>query len=361
MRKTVNVLCFLALTGIIFSGSLYAQNTLDLRFAVVTNNGTNFDVKVQCQRSGGWDKLGTSTFAFNFNTTGLSSPSLQTAHNFSGGNYGVLTVTDNTTYATIGIVLNSAPGTDVPSGSWIDVATIRFTVDDPAETSNLVWRTGDFVCSDDGGGTVVTAGTLTGLDVSLPVSMQAMAASASPEGYVVVTWETASEVSAYGYKVYRSAAMEGAYACLTNEPIASKGQSSAGHTYEYIDRTAQKGMQYWYKIQEITTDGQKLFSPPFMAAVPPAEFTLAQNYPNPFNPVTYINYTVPRETRVSIKVYNVFGREIKTLVNGTLPAKAYTAEWNGTDSRGTLVSSGIYLIQMKAGSFTALRKITLMR
>ena len=67
------------------------------------------------------------------------------------------------------------------------------------------------------------------------------------------------------------------------------------------------------------------------------------------------------ESDVIIKIYSLTGREIKTLVNKKLPAASYTAKWDGTDNYGNRVSSGIYLISMKASTFSQMRKMTLMR
>ena len=360
MKKLLFVLIALLIISAV--PLLFAQEQIDLQFVVVTNNGTNFDVKVQCKRVAGgtWDNLGTSQFSFTFNTLGLDNPSLLAAHNFDGGNYASMTVTDNTTYATINITLNSAPGTAVPT-TWTDMVTIRFDVLSTSQTSNLVWKTDDFACLDDDNSTAVSPGTLTGLDVSLPVTINTIEATGSPEGHVTVTWETASEASALGYKVWRSEEQNGKYTCLVNEPLKSEGQSSGGFLYTFIDRTAQKGKIYWYKIEEITVDGQSVFFGPVMLVSPPSDFALAQNYPNPFNPETTINYQVAEESDVIIKIYSLTGREIKTLVNKKLPAASYTAKWDGTDNYGNRVSSGIYLISMKAGTFSQMRKMTLMR
>ncbi|MCD6116933.1 T9SS type A sorting domain-containing protein, partial [bacterium] len=100
---------------------------------------------------------------------------------------------------------------------------------------------------------------------------------------------------------------------------------------------------------------------PVMLVSPPSDFALTQNYPNPFNPETTINYQIAEESEVTIKVYSLLGREIKTLISKKLPAASYYAKWDGTDNFGQKVSSGIYLIQMKAGTFSQMRKMTLMR
>jgi len=103
-------------------------------------------------------------------------------------------------------------------------------------------------------------------------------------------------------------------------------------------------------VQEIPTGGEL-----------PKIFTLSQNYPNPFNPITSIEYTVPKPSEVSLRIYNVLGQEVKTLVNQRQKAGAYRATWNGEDSYGQKVTSGIYFYQLKAEDVTLVRKMILLK
>ena len=92
-----------------------------------------------------------------------------------------------------------------------------------------------------------------------------------------------------------------------------------------------------------------------------ANYSLSQNYPNPFNPTTAIKYCLKEETKVTIKVYNLLGKEIITLVNETQPAGYQSITWNGTDHSGNPVPSGTYICQMKAGNFNKSQKMVLMK
>lgn len=82
----------------------------------------------------------------------------------------------------------------------------------------------------------------------------------------------------------------------------------------------------------------------------PTEFVLYQNYPNPFNPLTNIKFSLPKESEVSIKIYNTIGKEIIELINETRSSGDYEIVWNGTDKNGNKVSSGVYFITMEANS-----------
>jgi len=79
----------------------------------------------------------------------------------------------------------------------------------------------------------------------------------------------------------------------------------------------------------------------------PQEFVLHQNYPNPFNPTTTISYELPTSGQVIIKIYDLTGRLVKVIANATQPAGAHSAQWDGTDFRGTPVAAGIYIYRIE--------------
>ena len=83
---------------------------------------------------------------------------------------------------------------------------------------------------------------------------------------------------------------------------------------------------------------------------------MSQNYPNPFNPATTISYQLPKNGQVTIKVYDMLGREVKTLVNENKPAGSYNVSFDA----GSL-SSGVYIYRIVAGDYTAAKKMTLVK
>jgi hypothetical protein len=104
------------------------------------------------------------------------------------------------------------------------------------------------------------------------------------------------------------------------------------------------------------------------AADIPVDYNLFQNYPNPFNPSTTIRYSIVEPGNVSIKIYDILGREIKTLVNEVKIAGTYSSTWNGDNNFGNKVSSGIYLYRMEAvpsgrqaGLFVETRKMIFLK
>ncbi len=91
------------------------------------------------------------------------------------------------------------------------------------------------------------------------------------------------------------------------------------------------------------------------------EVFLHQNFPNPFNPETTINYQLTQNNEVELIIYNIRGQKVKTLVHEVLPAGEYSAIWDGKDSNGNRVGSGIYFYKLKAGDFQKVKKMILLK
>ncbi len=93
----------------------------------------------------------------------------------------------------------------------------------------------------------------------------------------------------------------------------------------------------------------------------PGQFSLKNPYPNPFNPVTTLSYNLPEDAMVNITIYDMMGRQVKTLVNGSQTAGYKSIQWNATNSAGQPVSAGIYLYQIQAGEFRQTKKMVLLK
>jgi len=93
----------------------------------------------------------------------------------------------------------------------------------------------------------------------------------------------------------------------------------------------------------------------------PREFALHQNYPNPFNPITTIEYDLPRESYVSLIVFDLLGRQVKQLVNGRVVSGYHQVIWNSTDDYGQPLGSGMYFYRIQAGEFIQTRKMVLLK
>ena len=93
----------------------------------------------------------------------------------------------------------------------------------------------------------------------------------------------------------------------------------------------------------------------------PEVFALHQNYPNPFNPVTTLQYDLPEDALVNITIYDMMGRQVKTLINGSQTAGYKTIQWDATNNFGEPVSAGLYLYTIEAGEFRQTKKMILLK
>ena len=94
----------------------------------------------------------------------------------------------------------------------------------------------------------------------------------------------------------------------------------------------------------------------------PNQFALHQNYPNPFNPSTQISFDIPEGGEyIMLNIYNILGQNVSTMVNGVMNPGRYTMDWNATDEIGNPVASGIYFYELRSESFTARKKMLLIR
>jgi len=88
----------------------------------------------------------------------------------------------------------------------------------------------------------------------------------------------------------------------------------------------------------------------------PNRYDLSQNYPNPFNPSTTIEFDLPKTSEVSLKVFNILGEKVATLLSGSLLSGSHSVEWDASN-----LASGVYLYRLQAGTYVEIRKMVLMR
>jgi len=123
---------------------------------------------------------------------------------------------------------------------------------------------------------------------------------------------------------------------------------------------------YWWRVKAKNNAGWGDFSEAWrffiiLASVPstsqkPYQFLLEQNFPNPFNPLTIFKFQLPISSHTTLKIYNILGEEVATLVNETLPARNYEREWDATN-----FSSGLYFYRLTAGKFSETKKLLLLK
>ncbi|MCI0595340.1 MAG: T9SS type A sorting domain-containing protein [candidate division Zixibacteria bacterium] len=93
----------------------------------------------------------------------------------------------------------------------------------------------------------------------------------------------------------------------------------------------------------------------------PRVFSLSQNYPNPFNPTTNISFSLPVPGKAVLTIYNILGQKVRTLADGEKPAGTHTVIWDGTDSRGAPVSSGIYFYKIESANFREVKRMVFVK
>jgi len=127
------------------------------------------------------------------------------------------------------------------------------------------------------------------------------------------------------------------------------------HVTDGIDTVEADNAPYTMEI-----DGADALSS-YLEGLLPDEFALRQNYPNPFNPVTTLRYDLPENNLVNITIYDMLGRQVKTLINQTQDAGYRSVIWDATNDYGKPVSAGIYLYQIQAGKYLQTKKMVLLK
>jgi len=192
----------------------------------------------------------------------------------------------------------------------------------------------------------------------VPVRMAELTVKAD-EGTAVVRWRTSAEYGVSGFRVYRADHKDGIYLPVGEKAVPA-ADSPSGGVYEFRDPTIRPNRTYWYKLEEQTSSGVgQVFGP--YSVIWRIAYRLDQNAPNPFNPVTSIRFAVAADGPVRLRIYDVSGRLVRTLVDGMRRADVYTERWNGTDSHGIPVATGMYFYRLEAGRFVKTRKMLLLK
>jgi len=200
-----------------------------------------------------------------------------------------------------------------------------------------------------------TVATLADLSDIVPVELLAFTASVK-NSVVELLWSTASELNNMGFEIERSIDNQDNF--ITVGFVDGKSSSSEINYYSFTDNPQLSGVnQLYYRLKQVDFDGTFNYSDVVNVSYDvPAEFVLSQNYPNPFNPSTRINYFVPQESFVSVKVYDFLGREVMTLVNETKATGSYEIVFDASN-----MPSGTYFYSMIAGNFSATKKMILIK
>ena len=138
--------------------------------------------------------------------------------------------------------------------------------------------------------------------------------------------------------------------------VEGHGKSISPKSYSFIDKSPVDGSKFKYRLKQIDNNGTYEYSKEIEVEIVPTKFALYQNYPNPFNPTTKIRYQLPKESKVIIKIYDIRGAEVITLLNEEKEAGIYEVIFNARN-----YSSGVYFYRLQAGNFVETKKMVLMK
>jgi len=187
----------------------------------------------------------------------------------------------------------------------------------------------------------------------LPVELVSFSARISDTN-VILDWMTATEVNNYGFEIQRSVPTD-EWEVLGF--VEGHGNSNSPKEYNFKDSEVDVAGIYSYRLKQIDNDGAYEFSKTIKVNIgSPINFELNQNYPNPFNPSTIISFNLPKSGQVTLKIYNLMGEEIKTLVEGYKETGIYTVNFTAED-----LASGMYLYRLSTNDFTETKKMLFMK
>jgi hypothetical protein len=185
--------------------------------------------------------------------------------------------------------------------------------------------------------------------VIVPVELTSFSAN-SDKNDVILTWMTATETNNQGFEIQRRSS--GEYERIAF--VEGKGTTTEIQNYLFRDKDLLSG-SYTYRLKQTDYDGSFAYSDEVEIDIDqPSVFYLGQNYPNPFNPSTNIKYSIPADGNVSLKVYDLLGKEVATLVNEPQQAGTFDVVFDGAN-----LASGVYYYQLITGELTATKKLML--
>ena len=190
------------------------------------------------------------------------------------------------------------------------------------------------------------------IDPLLPVELSSFTSAVNGRN-VTLNWITSEEINNSGFDIERK--QSGSWTKLGS--ISGNGTSVLSHEYSFTDRNLASG-NYQYRLKQIDFNGNfEYFNLNNEVNVGiPAKFELSQNYPNPFNPSTQINFDIPTDSKVNIKLFDMSGKEVITLVNEFKTSGYYTVNFNAAG-----LSSGVYFYSIAADNFSATKKMMLVK
>jgi predicted GH43/DUF377 family glycosyl hydrolase len=225
------------------------------------------------------------------------------------------------------------------------------------ETGSIIYTPYELRIYYDGSGSATGNLGRIGLAISspfIPVPVELISFTATANGSeIVLNWATATEINNSGFSIERKYSN---YEYSEIGFVPGFGTTTEPKSYSYTDSKVSTG-KYTYRLKQIDFSGSFEYSPELEVEVSaPLVFSLGQNYPNPFNPSTLISYQLSTGSNTVLKVYDLLGNEAATLANGYKAAGRYEIEFSAA-----ALPSGVYFYQLRAGEYTAVKKMLLIK
>jgi len=213
--------------------------------------------------------------------------------------------------------------------------------------------TGADICADN----VSIQGTYTGTGTlcngPLPVELSLFTATLA-KNEISLYWKTETEVDNFGFDVERRI-NGGDWNKVTF--IQGHGNSNSPKEYSYNDKDLfAGGSKFQYRLKQIDTDGNFDYSDIIEVEVVPDQYELSQNYPNPFNPSTTINFSLPKQTQLKIRIYNMLGEQVATIAEGMYEAGYHKVSFNASN-----LPSGTYIYRLESSEYVKVKKMILLK
>lgn len=200
--------------------------------------------------------------------------------------------------------------------------------------------------------------TFSGIDGGNPLPVELINFTSFRNGNnVVLVWNTAIEINNYGFDIERNIAQKGWEKIGF---VKGNGNSSSPQKFSFTDFPHGAG-SLSYRLKQIDFNGKYKYSNALNVETghdlsQPTEYKLSQNYPNPFNPSTRITYSLPFDGLVTLKVFDILGKEVTTLVNENKKAGSYAIMFDGNR-----LASGVYIGKMTSAHYTSSIKMIIMK
>lgn len=207
-----------------------------------------------------------------------------------------------------------------------------------------------------GGRLNVNNSALLSLNPVVPVELVNFTAEQSQNGKVVLTWRTITELNNQGFEIERlqNYKIEELQSWKKIGYVAGFGTTTETKSYSFTDEEFISG-RYSYRLKQIDFDGTFEYSEIVEIEVQmPEQFSLVQNFPNPFNPSTVIRFSIPQQDHVTLRVFDVLGKEVAKIIDEQKPAGSYEISFDGSE-----FSSGVYFYQLLSGKYSSVKKMIL--